>query len=151
MQGGNPPIANIFGLDHEVNIQTRAHFYDTSPSVSDPSGSKPNGSLTIEKPTIDIVPQPLKWVLRKSNHNPNVKEAQIYIMLEYLAQSPCAMSALEILQSFPTQIKALLSSIAIVDQNDTSSITFDLDQLTSRIPSHVSFHIKVLSHGMDIF
>ena len=33
-QWGNPPIANIFGLDHKVNIQTRAHSYDTPPSVS---------------------------------------------------------------------------------------------------------------------
>ena len=55
-QGRNTPISNIFGLDHEVNVQTRAHSYETPPSVSDLSISKPNGSLTIEKTTIDIVP-----------------------------------------------------------------------------------------------
>ena len=55
-QGGNSPISNIFRLDHEVNVQTRAHSYETPPSVSDLSRSKPNGSLTIEKTTIDIVP-----------------------------------------------------------------------------------------------
>ena len=56
LQASSPPIANIFGLDHEVNVQTRDHSYDTPPSVFDSSGSQPTGSITIEKPTIDIVP-----------------------------------------------------------------------------------------------
>ena len=55
-QGDGPPISNIFGLDHEINIQTRAHSYDTPPSVSDSSKSKPNASIIVDKPTIDIVP-----------------------------------------------------------------------------------------------
>ena len=82
LQGGNQPISNIFGLDHEVNIQIRAHSYDTPPIVSDSSGSKPNGSLTIEKPTIDIVPRPPKWDLRKPNHNPIARAAQNYSIVE---------------------------------------------------------------------
>ena len=127
------------------------HSYDTPPSVSDSLGSKPNGSLTIEKPTIDIVPQPPKGVLSKSKHTPNVREDQNYSLVEDLAQAPCAMSALEVLQSCPTQRKALLSSIGAIDLNDTGLITFDLEQLTSRLPSHVSFQIKVFSHGMNIF
>ena len=71
--------------------------------------------------------------------------------MEDLARLICAMSALDVLQSCPTQRKALLSSIGTVYLNDTSLITFDLEQSTSRLPSHVAFHIKVLSHGMDIF
>ena len=61
------------------------------------------------------------------------------------------MSALEVLQSCPNQIKTLFSSIGAVDPNDTSLITFDLEQLTSRLPSHATFQIKVLAHGMSIF
>ena len=92
LQGENPPISNIFGLDHEVNIQKGAHSYDTPPSVLESSGSKPNGSLTIEKPTIDIVPWPPKGVLSKSKHNPNARETQKYSIVEDLAHAPCAMS-----------------------------------------------------------
>ena len=44
-----------------------------------------------------------------------------------------------------------MSFIGIVNFNDTSLMTFDLEQLTSRLPSHVDFEIKVLSHGMNIF
>ena len=99
-QGGNPPIANIFGLDNEVNIQTRGHSYDTTPSVSGSLGSKPNGSLTINKSTIHIVPQPPKGVLSKSKPNPNARLAQNYSIVEDLAQAPCAMLGLEVLQSF---------------------------------------------------
>ena len=44
-----------------------------------------------------------------------------------------------------------MSCIDAVDLNDTSLITFDLEQSTSRLPSHVTFQIKVISHGMNIF
>ena len=61
------------------------------------------------------------------------------------------MLPLEVLQFFPTQQKALLSSIGMIDPNDTGLITFDLEQLTSKLPSHVTFQIKVLSHEVHIF
>ena len=64
--------------------------------------------------------------------------------MEDLSQEPCGMLALEVLKSFTTQRKELFYSIGIVDPNDTSLITFDLEQSTSRIPSHVAFQIKVL-------
>ena len=95
----------MFGLYHEDNVQTRAHSYDTLPIVLDPSGSHPNGSLAIDKPTIDIVPRPHKGVLRKTNDNPNARECQHYSIVEELDQEHCAMSALEVLQSCPTQRK----------------------------------------------
>ena len=64
-QWGNDPHANVFMCDHEVNIQTRSQSYDVPPSTLDQSESQPNGSLTIEKPPIDIVPRPPKAVLQK--------------------------------------------------------------------------------------
>ena len=66
-------------------------------------------------------------MLSKSKHNPNAREAQNYTIVEELPQAPCAMSALEVLQSCPTQRKELLSSIGLVDPNDTGLITFDLE------------------------
>ena len=85
------------------------------------------------------MPQPPKGVLQKTTHNPNTISTQHYSIVDDLNQSPCAMSSLEVLQSCPTQIKTLFSTIGVVDLNDTSLITFDLEQLTSWLPSHVSF------------
>ena len=60
LQEGNDPNANVFMCDHDVNIQTRSHSYDVFPSTLDQSESHPSGSVTIEKPTIEIVPHPPK-------------------------------------------------------------------------------------------
>ena len=62
LQEGNDPNAIVFIYDHEVNIKMRSHSYDVPPSTLDQSESHPNGSLTIEKPTIDIVPHPRKVI-----------------------------------------------------------------------------------------
>ena len=85
------------------------------------------------------MPRPPKGVLSKSKHSPNARSAQNYSIVEYLAQAPCAMSDLDVLQICPTQRKTLLSSIGTVDLNDTGLITFDLEQLTCRLPSYVTF------------
>ena len=55
--------------------------------------------------------RPPKSTLRKTTHNPNAKATQDYSIVEDLAQDPCAMSALEVLQTWPTQLKELLSAI----------------------------------------
>ena len=44
---------------------------------------------------------PLKGVLKRSRHNPNARAAQNYSVVEDLGQTPCAMSALEVLQTCP--------------------------------------------------
>jgi hypothetical protein len=44
------------------------------------------------------------------------------------------MSALEVLQSSPTQQKALLKSIGGIDPTDTNLIIFDLEDHIPRIP-----------------
>ena len=97
------------------------------------------------------MPRPPKGVLSKSKHNPNARAAQNYSIVEDLAQAPCSMSALEVSQSCLTQRKTLLYSIGTIDPNDTGLITFDLEQIISRLPSHVAFQIKVLLHGMNFF
>ena len=66
----------------------------TSPSVSDPlQNKKKNPDLLIKPPT--------KGVLRKLAFNPHARAAQNYNIVEDLAISPSAMSALEVLQSCP--------------------------------------------------
>jgi hypothetical protein len=49
------------------------------------------------------------------------------------------MSALEALQSFPTQWKALLKAIGGIDPTDTNLIIFDLEYHIPRIPPQLTF------------
>ena len=49
--------------------------------------------------------------MKRTLHNPNVRAAQNYIIVTDLAQAPCAMSVLSVIQSYPSQHKALLDYI----------------------------------------
>ena len=71
--------------------------------------------------------------------------------VEEIAQAPCAISSMEVLQYYPAQRKELLSSTIVVDPSDATLITLELYQSTCRIPSKVTFHIKITSHGKNIF
>ena len=57
------------------------------------------------------MPKIPKGVFKKTLHNPNAGAAANYSIVEDLAQTPCAMSALEVLQSCPTQRDALLADL----------------------------------------
>jgi hypothetical protein len=115
-----------------VNLETWARNYDNLESGSsnkDPtSTSQPVGPLQIEEPSLDTVFFPPKGVLPRSTHNPNARVAHNYSIVEDLTQTPCAMSALEVLRCFPMQRRASLSTIRGVDPSYTSLITFDMDQ-----------------------
>ena len=94
-----------------------------------------SGPIHIERPgTEPVVWPPSKGILRKYSYNPNACAAQHYSIVEDLAQAPSTMSALEVLQSCPSQWKALLSAIGGVDPADSSLITFDLENFIPRLP-----------------
>ena len=76
------------------------------------------------------MPRPPKWVLRKTTHNPNARATQYYSIVEDLSQAPCAMSALEVLKSCPTQRKTLLSAIGDVGTYPTSPKTLKFSNLS---------------------
>ena len=122
LQEGNDPKANVFMCDHEVNITMISHSYDVPPSTLDQSKSQPSSSLTIEKPTIDIVQHPTKGDLCGTMNNPNARAPHNENFVEEIAQAPCAMSSMEVLQYFPTQRNKLLSSTRFVDPYDMTSI-----------------------------
>jgi hypothetical protein len=65
--------------------------------------------------------------------------AQNYSIVEDLAQAPSAMSSLEVLQSCPTQRKALLKDIGGIDPTDTNLIIFDLEDHIPRLPPQLVF------------
>jgi hypothetical protein len=53
------------------------------------------------------------------------------------------MLVLEVLQTYPTQWKSLLSALGEIDPADTRLITFDLNSGESRLPALIAFQIPV--------
>jgi hypothetical protein len=64
-------------------------------------------------------------------------------MVEDLSQTPCAMSALEVLQSCPSQRKSLLTTLGSIKTCNPSTIMLDTTDLKPRLPYHVAFQIVV--------
>ena len=93
-----------------------------------------------------MVLRPPKSTLKKVVFNPNARAAQFYNVVEYLAQAPCAMSTLEVLQSCPTQHKNLLTTLGDLDPDNTNLIHFNVENYKSRLLHKIAFQIitKVL-------
>jgi hypothetical protein len=70
--------------------------------------------------------------------------------VEDLAQAPSTMSALEVLQSFPAQRRALLKAIGGIDPTDTNLIVFDLEYHIPRLPPQLAFQIQVVVSDKNI-
>ena len=129
---------------NNVSLTTRAKDYslskekfdDLPPSLVQPSPTTPptNGPLHLERPSLDTVLRPPKGVVHKSAFNPHARAAQNYSIVEDLAQAPSTMSALEVLQSCPTQWKALLKAVGGIEPTDMNLIVFDLDDHIPRLP-----------------
>jgi hypothetical protein len=60
------------------------------------------------------------------------------------------MSAIEVLQSCPTQRKALLKAISGIDLTDTNLIIFDLEDHIPRLPPQLAFQIQVIVSEKNI-
>jgi hypothetical protein len=60
------------------------------------------------------------------------------------------MSALEVLQSCPTQQKALLKAISGIDPKDTNLIIFDFEDHIPRLPPQLAFQIQVIVFEKNI-
>ena len=87
----------------------------------------PKTPLCIDKPSDKpkVLPRIPKGVLKCSGHNPNARATHNYSVVEDLGQTPCAMSALEVLQTCPPQRRALLSALGVNDDNSSSIIKFE--------------------------
>jgi hypothetical protein len=79
-------------------ISTRAHDYSKPRTYEKGKEAElPSPHLQIEKTlgeTMTCIP---KGAFKKASHNPNERAAQNYSVVEDLSQSPCTMSALEVL------------------------------------------------------
>jgi hypothetical protein len=80
-----------------------------------------------------------KGVFKKSSHNPNARVTQNYSVVEDLSQTPCAMSALEVLQSCPSQRKAMLDALGSAETCNLGMIMLYMSDLKPHLPYHVAF------------
>ena len=81
-------------------LQTRNKNYETETSEKGKLIGETSNPLTIDK-LVETMPKIPKGVFKKTLHNPNARVATNYSVVEYLAQTPCAILALEVLQSCP--------------------------------------------------
>ena len=82
-----------------MDVATRSRDYgevETSKAKGAPDATEP---LHITRPTVEPIPRMPKVSTKRTTINTNARAAQNYSIVEDLAQSPCAMSALEVLQS----------------------------------------------------
>ena len=126
-------------------LQTRNKNYELeAPNKGKPT-SETSNPLTIVKP-IDPMPKIPKGSFKKSFHNPNARFYSKYFVVEYLAQTLCAISALEVLQSFPSQRDALLATIFSMDSMSLLE-NFNISDVKIWFPYHVYFSIDFF-HGV---
>ena len=101
----------------EVNLQTRRNQYGSTheaPPTNTPTNAHATDeALRIPPPPLDGVPKAPCFLLLHINNNPNARAASNYNIVDDLAQSPAAMSALEVLKNCPSQCKTLLSAIGL--------------------------------------
>jgi hypothetical protein len=93
---------------------------------------------------------PPKSTIHKSTFNPSSRAAKNYNIVEDLAQTPCAMSALEVIQHCPSQGRTLLAAIGTVDPESSNHIMFNLDNYTSRLSHQLAFQVDVVVHNQQI-
>ena len=74
----------------------------------------------------------------------------ITVFFEDLTQALCAMSALEVLQSCPSQRKALLQAIGAVDSADASLLSFDPEHSEPCLPHSIALLISVGCLGKHV-
>ena len=60
-----------------------------------------------------------------------------------MAQSPSAMSTLEVLQNCPSHKQALLSTIGGIDPTDSNLVVFNHTGYVSQLPAKLAFSIQV--------
>jgi hypothetical protein len=143
--------ANVYMMKSDAFIATRAHDYSKS-STSDKGKEAeiPSLPLQIEKTLGETMTRIPKGAFKRASHNPNARAAQNYSVVEDLSQTPCAMSALEVLQSCPAQRKALLTALGSTETCNPGTIMLDTTDLKPRLPYHVAFQI-VVAHPTKTF
>jgi hypothetical protein len=111
-------------------IESRAHDYENPKSTEkDKEVINPYFPLQIEKTMGETMTHIPKGAFKKASHNPNARATHNYSAVEDLSQTPCRMSSLEVLQSFPSYRKTLLSALGSVENCNLRMIMLDMNDL----------------------
>ena len=140
--------------EEEILLQTRNRQYpptaESTPTSTEATSTPTGPQLMIPRPSAEPPLRIPRIPLRRNVHNPQARAAHNYSLVDDLAQSPAAMSVLEVLQTCPTQRKSLLSAMGAVDPADTRLITFDLDNCEPRLPAAVAIQIPVKIQNITV-
>ena len=143
----DPGVHHLMALSYNVNLQTWRNQYDSTTKTINPSTTYTSTALDISLHFLrgprDRTTKVPRFPLHRVVNNFSARVTLNYNIVDDLAQSPYAMSALEFLRIFPPQRKALLSALGVVDPSDSRLITFNLDQGEPRIPSSDAFQVPV--------
>ena len=98
-----------------------------------------------------MILRPPKSTIRKAIFNPNSQATQFCNVVEDLTQAPCVMSTLEVLQSFPTQRKNLLTALGAVDPDNTNLLHFNFLNYKPILLHKLAFQIIMRVVGKRFF
>ena len=138
-----------------IDLAMRSKSYEKQPEgessahANSPPQPQSHSPLTFEKPTFKAPSLPSKGTLRRT-HNLHAWAAQHYSTVEDLAQALCAMSTLEVLQSCPSQRKALLQAIGAIDSADASLLSFDPENSEPCLPHSITLQISMGCLGKQV-
>jgi hypothetical protein len=118
-------------VKYEVSIATRAHDYGSSQPIIGPEPPPMEKTLHIDK--LEPLPCISKGALNLSTHSPNSRVTQNYSIFEDLGQTSCAMLALEVLHTCPTQRNSLLSTLGALDLSGSKVINLDVVDVNPRL------------------
>jgi hypothetical protein len=100
---GNTSAMNVYMLKGDTHIVTRSQDYGMPKTIEKgKEATNPSVPLQIEKKLGETMTRIPKGSFNKDSHNTNARAAQNYSVVEDLAQTPCAMSSLEVLQRCPS-------------------------------------------------
>jgi hypothetical protein len=144
LSSNNPTSTNVYMMKGDAFISTRVHDY-SKPSTYEKGKEVELQSLPlqIEKTLGETMTHIPKGMFKNASHNPNARAAHNYYVVEDLSQTPCAMSALEVLESCPSQRKSLLTSLGSIKTCNPGTIMLDTTDLKPRLPYHIAFQILV--------
>jgi hypothetical protein len=147
----NTMVINIYMMNVKAHLSTSSYDYETSKSVKNKKdAANPSTPFQIKKVMGKEMTCIHKGVFKKDSRNPNVRAAQNYSIVQDLAQTPCTMSSLEVLQSFPFKIKVVLSALGATKTSDQGAIIFYPTDLKTCLPHHVPLHI-LMTYTMKSF
>jgi hypothetical protein len=151
LSSNNPTSVNVYMMKGDSFISTRVHDYSKpSTSKKGKEAELPSLPLQIEKNLGETMTHIPKGVFNKDFHKPNARATQNYSVVEDLSQTPYVMSALEVLQSCPSQRKSLLAALGSIKTCNPGTIMLDTIDLKPHLPYHVSFQI-VVAHPTKTF